>query len=121
MGLRKCPKCGKLFTKDKDRSSLCPVCKMRENEQLDTLRRYTDHNPDATMDELERVSGLTKTQIIGHIREGRLISMNARQILLTCEQCGAEIMTGRFCRACKTDLADRLAASVQDLKEKKQK
>jgi ribosomal protein L32 len=117
--LSKCPKCGELFTKD--RFPICPVCKTRENEQLDTLRRYTDHNPDATMEELEKISGLTKDQIIVHIREGRLISMNARQIMLNCEQCGAEIMTGHFCRTCKTELADRLAASVQGLKAKKQK
>ena len=92
---------------------------MRENEQLDTLRRYTDHNPDATMDELERVSGLTAENIMNHVREGRLISMNARQIALACEECGAEILTGRFCRACKKELAERFAASVEELKLKK--
>lgn len=119
MGLSRCPKCGELFTRD--RFPLCPACKVRENEQLDALRRYTDHNPDATMEDLEKISGLTHDQIIAHIREGRLISMNARQIMLACEQCGAEIMTGHFCRPCKTALAERLAASAQDLKVKKQK
>lgn len=114
--LSKCQRCGEVFTAGK--YPTCPRCRTIENEQLDYLKNYLMTNPYATQEELERVSGVPKAEIIEYVRQGRLI-MDSPALKITCEQCGVEITTGRFCRACNQSLASRFASVAQSLKSKK--
>lgn len=117
MSLLRCPKCGEIFTKGK--FPICPTCKQKETERLDVLKRFLVANPDASMDEIEKVSGFTHEEIIGYVREGHLSSQDFVQFSLACEECGAKILTGRFCKKCREALAGRLEAGLVSLKTKK--
>lgn len=114
--ITKCIRCGEVFTKDK--WDTCPRCRQVENEQLDFMKNYILTNPYATMEELERVSGVARAEIMDYVRQGRLI-MDSPALKITCEQCGTEITSGRFCRPCQQKLANQFAAVAESLKTKK--
>lgn len=117
MTLTRCPKCGEVFAREK--FNICNACRTKENEKIDLVRRYVNHNPDATVPELERVSGLPHEELITLVREGKLTGIDVLKLVLSCEECGAEILTGRFCKRCSEKLSSRLSESLHDLKARK--
>jgi uncharacterized protein len=117
MALTKCPKCGEVFARDK--FNICNDCRQKENEKIDLIRRYINHNPDATVDELERISGIPHESMLALVREGKLTGIDQLQIVLRCEECGVEINSGRFCKRCSEKLSSKLSASLGDLKARK--
>lgn len=116
MSLARCPKCGDVFTKQ--RFSICPACKAKENEKIDLLKHYIDDHPKATIDDLELVSGLTNEEITQYIRENRLI-VESQELKIKCESCGEVIITGRLCRACRDKLAEGFSSSLSRMKDRK--
>jgi len=114
--IAKCPKCGNIFSKD--RFAICPPCKATENEKIDLLKHYVDENPNATVDLLQGISGLTEEEIMGYIRDNRLIVESAI-LTVHCETCGAAIIQGRFCRDCREKLSKGLTSAADPLRAKK--
>jgi ribosomal protein L32 len=117
MSLTRCPKCGEVFAREK--FSICNSCRQKENEKIDLIRRYVNHNPDATVEELERISGIPHEAMMTLVREGKLTGIDVLQIVLTCEECGVEITSGRFCKRCSERLSSKFSATLGDLKARK--
>lgn len=117
-GLVNCPRCGAVFTKD--RHDICKNCLEKENDQLNLLKKYLDENPGAQLKELVRVSGVPEETIVHYVRTNRLISvMETPALKIYCEECGAEIITGRFCRKCREKIASRFETAASSLKPKR--
>lgn len=117
--LTRCPRCGDVFSKE--RFDLCPKCRTEEVQRLDALSRFIETNPDATLEELERVSGMSKAVILTYAREGRLTSLDAAAIKVQCEECGAPITSGRFCPSCRKKLASKFESGVQQIRSYRKK
>lgn len=114
--IAKCPKCGSIFSKDK--FSICPACKAVENEKIDLLKHFVDENPHATVEQLQGISGLTEEEIMGYIRDNRLI-VESETLKVRCETCGATIIQGRFCRECRDKLAKSFSSAADPLKARR--
>lgn len=112
--LTRCPRCGDVFARDK--YEICPTCRARENEHIDILRRYAESQPDASLEDLERASGMPKEIILSYVREGRLLAVDAKVLKIRCEECGVEIPNGRFCSPCRKMLASKLSAEAQTIR-----
>ncbi|WP_422446897.1 TIGR03826 family flagellar region protein [Thermoanaerobacterium sp. DL9XJH110] len=106
MELRNCPECGKLFVYTV--KNLCPDCVKKEEEDFEKVRDYLYDNPGATIEEVSEKTGVDSKKVLEFLREGRLVLKNANAGILSCEMCGAPILTGRYCDKCAGDMKKRL-------------
>lgn len=114
--IARCPRCGNVFSKDK--FSICPACKAQENEKIDLLKHFVDENPHATLEQLQRISELTEEEILGYIRDNRLI-VESDALKVRCESCGTPIIQGRFCRECRDRLSKGFSSAAAPLKARR--
>ncbi|NLZ55038.1 MAG: MerR family transcriptional regulator [Thermoanaerobacteraceae bacterium] len=99
MDLRNCPKCGKLFVYS--HRNLCPSCLKKDEEDFDRVRAFINDNPEATIEEVSEGTDVSVKKILEYLKEGRLMLRNNNvNIILECELCGAQILTGRICEKC---------------------
>jgi len=117
MSLSICPRCGELFIREK--YEICNKCRTAENERLYLIKRFIDTHPDATIEELSKISGLEEDEILHYVRKGRLLSEDFSAIEITCEECGEKILSGRFCKKCRDRLAKAFEMSLIKMKMKK--
>lgn len=112
MDVRNCKMCGKLFNYMGSGRQICSGCASKLEEQFFEVREYVRDHKDAGINEVAEEFDLPVSQIKQWIREERLAFSENSQIGIECENCGALIKTGRFCKDCKNKLANGLSGSV---------
>jgi predicted amidophosphoribosyltransferase len=113
MDVRNCRGCGKLFNYIHG-PHLCPTCAKALDVKFEDVKQYVYDHPRVDMQEVSEVFEISISQIKQWIREERLSFAEDSMIGLDCERCGVTIKTGRFCKACK----DNLARGFNDLYHK---
>ncbi len=111
MNLRNCSRCGKMFNYVQG-PNICDQCKKAIEEEFQNVKKYIMENPCAGIPEIIKECNVTQKQIQQWVREERLEFSKDSPIKLTCEKCGATILTGRFCSNCKEKMADNLSDTV---------
>lgn len=102
-----CKSCGKLFNHiHGDR--ICPACVKKLDEKFVEVKKFVRDHPDVEINELSKEMDVSIRQIKRWIREERLCFSENSPIGIECENCGATIKTGRFCKKCKEKLASGL-------------
>ena len=92
---------------------------MRELKQLQELTKkiqslYTAYEDIQLLIEMcYEENDVSVKQIKQWVREERLSFTEESQITLECENCGAKILTGRFCEKCKTVLHNDLSGAIR--------
>ena len=107
MDVRNCRTCGKLFNYIGG-ASICPACNKALDEKFILVKDYIYKNPGVGMNEVSEAIDVSVPQIQKWIREERLAFTEGSLAGIECENCGATILTGRFCKACKDKLANNL-------------
>ena len=110
MEVRNCKGCGKLFNYLQG-PPLCPSCVRALDLKFEEVKEYVYDHPRVGMQEVSEDLEVPISQIKQWIREERLAFCEDSMIGLECENCGAIIRTGRFCKKCK----DQLARGLSDL------
>ena len=106
-----CKSCGKLFNYiHGDR--ICPQCMKKMDEKFNEVKKYVRDHPRVDINELSQEMDVSVRQIKRWIREERLSFTDDSPIGISCENCGATIKTGRYCKACKDKFTTRLEAAV---------
>ncbi len=87
---------------------LCPACSATYHR----LFAFVERSPDATLDEVERVLGLTRTDLVRLLKSGRFVAFEnlARQVM-KCRCCGAPPAQGELCQSCFERLLTQLLSS----------
>ena len=104
MDVRTCKKCGKLFQYPGIGEVFCPVCKQKDEEDFEKVKKYINDNPGTLIEKAAEETEVSVKLITKWLREERLI-LSKGSTLLTCEKCGKPVTSGRFCDACKQNLA----------------
>lgn len=112
MNVRNCRKCGKLFNYVSG-PPICPACREAEEAKFQEVKKYVQDHPGAAVAEVAEVCEVTTNQIQAWLRDERLELCEGSGIALTCEKCGASILTGRYCNRCKAAMAERLESSIR--------
>lgn len=107
MEVKNCRMCGRLFNYIGGQR-ICPDCKKKLEEKFQEVKNYIRENQKASMNQIAEDNDVEVQQIQQWVREERLQFTEDSPIKLTCENCGAEILTGRFCEKCKNDMASNL-------------
>ncbi|MCK9526903.1 MAG: MerR family transcriptional regulator [Limnochordia bacterium] len=99
--LKNCEECNRVFSHPT--RGLCQECYGKAQESFDTVKRYLQDNPGATVAQVAKDTEVHLDLIYEYIRDGRLdvVPKDAR---LQCSICGATINVGRVCMKCRADL-----------------
>ena len=107
MNLRNCARCGKMFNYIGGQP-VCEACKKAIEDDFQKVKQYIVDNPRAGLKEIAEENGVTTKQIQQWIREERLMFTSDSPLQIQCENCGAQIQTGRYCAKCKASMANNL-------------
>ncbi len=93
----KCRKCSKVFTITGSLGQLCPSCIRDEEEIYLKVRSFVKDNPGVSVQEVSEILSISRTKILGYIKEERLEVTSSSKASLHCKNCGKSINTGVFC------------------------
>ncbi|MDD7402699.1 MAG: flagellar protein [Butyribacter sp.] len=119
MDVRNCKKCGKLFNFTGE--SVCPACAKEMEEKFFEVREFIYKNPTANMATVSEEMDIPIQQIKKWVRQERLSFSKDSGISIDCESCGRPILTGRYCKECKTKMANKFSSAYQEKAAKPEK
>lgn len=97
-----CRRCGKKHIEEN--TTICTSCVEREENEFQTIKDFLEIHPFATVFEVAVSLDVSIKSIKCYLRDCRLELVerdNQKNILLTCEKCGAPIPSGHYCTACE--------------------
>lgn len=112
MEVKNCKGCGRLFNYLQG-PPLCPACVADLENKFQQVKDYLRENPKAQMNQIAEDNEVSVKQIKQWVREERLTFTEESQITLDCENCGAPILTGRFCDRCRATLQNELNGAIK--------
>ena len=107
MNVKNCRKCGKIFNYAFG-PVICSDCMNAQEELFQKAKKYVQENPGCDIQELSENVDVDAGQIRQWIREERLQFSDDSPIRIACEACGSMIRSGRYCEACKKNMASGL-------------
>ncbi|MCR5756027.1 MAG: flagellar protein [Acetatifactor sp.] len=105
MDIRNCRGCGRIFNYVAG-ALLCQSCRDKMEVKFQEVKEYIRANPGVSMTEVSEACDVEPTQIQQWLREERLEVTEASAIYLSCEGCGANIRSGRYCDKCKATMTN---------------
>lgn len=116
MDVRNCKRCGRLFNYSGE--ALCPGCVKEMEDKFFEVRDYIYKHPNASMSVVAEETDVPIQQIKKWVRQERLSFTKDSGISIDCEVCGKPILTGRYCKDCKTKVTNQLSSAyVKEQKE----
>lgn len=112
MEVKNCKGCGRLFNYLQG-PPLCPACTADLENKFQQVKDYLRENPKAQLNQIAEDNDVSVKQIRQWVREERLTFTEESQITLDCENCGAPILTGRFCDRCRATLKNELSGAIK--------
>lgn len=95
MNVKTCKKCGKLFQYSGIGEVFCPICKQKDEEDFEKVKKYINENPGMSIENVAEKTDVSVKLITKWIREERLI-LSKSSALLTCEKCGKPVASEDF-------------------------
>lgn len=107
MEVKNCRDCGRLFNYISG-ARLCSACRQKLEDKFIEVRTYVRDNPSVSIAMVSEEMEVSVQQIYQWIREERLVFSEDSLVTIDCENCGAQIRTGRLCNKCKNNVAHGL-------------
>lgn len=104
MEVRSCKTCGKIFNYLGASTPYCPSCMKKLEERFTVCKQYILDNPGANIQQVSDETEVSIRTIKQWVREERLAFAEGSVVGIECESCGANILTGRYCDKCKSQL-----------------
>ncbi|SFB13049.1 flagellar operon protein TIGR03826 [Acetitomaculum ruminis DSM 5522] len=111
MEVKNCKTCGKLFNYVSG-PRLCPACIKQLEDKFHEVRDYIRKKPKSELAVIAEECDVSVNQIKQWVREERLSFDKDSPVALECENCGAKILTGRYCKNCKDEMKNGLNAAI---------
>lgn len=80
----------------------CEDCNHQEYDDYGKIRNYLEKHAGATAAQASDATGVSQKSIREMLKEERLEIAANSNFFLTCEICGAQIRSGRYCGKCET-------------------
>ena len=110
MEVKNCRKCGKMFNYIGGQQ-ICPACKEVAEKKFQEVKEYVREHKAASMTQICEDCDVENKQVQQWVREERLVFSDESPIKLSCELCGTQIKTGRYCDKCKKETANNISAA----------
>lgn len=105
MNVKNCRGCGRLFNYIRG-PYLCPACREGMEEKFQKVKEYIREHPGVGIQQVSDACEVEAAQIKQWLREDRLELVEGSALLLTCMSCGELIRSGKYCEACKNNIAN---------------
>ena len=109
MEVRSCRGCGKLYNYLGPSTPACPACMAAMEEKFQICKEYIRDNPGVNIQTVAEETDTPVKMIKQWVREERLTFAEGSVVGIECEGCGASILTGRYCPACKFKMQQSFA------------
>ena len=103
--LRVCSECGGQMIPRRSGEYECINCSHMEYDEFGIIRKYLEENGPQPKEKIMLDTGVSRKTVIQFINEQRLQVAPGSAKMLTCERCGAQILTGNLCPACSAFLS----------------
>lgn len=113
MNVRNCRRCGRIFNYVTG-IPLCPNCKDAMEKKFQEVKEYIRAHKGVGITEVSEACDVEPAQITQWLREDRLEVTEDSAIMLSCENCGAPIRSGRFCERCKNTMVQGLQSVLNE-------
>lgn len=113
MEVRSCRGCGKLYNYLGPSTPACPACMQAMEEKFQKCKEYIRQNPGVNIQQVADENDVSVKMIKQWVREERLTFAEGSSVGIECESCGANILTGRYCPACKGKMTQTFTDMVQ--------
>ena len=104
MNVKNCRGCGRIFNYVVG-PILCQSCREGMEAKFQEVKEYIRSNPGVGINEVSQACDVPTSQIQQWLREERLEVTENSPIFLSCEACGANIRSGKYCNQCKNYMA----------------
>lgn len=111
-----CTECGKIFIKTT--KNICASCIQADDNLFLEVREYLRTYKNAFLRDVVEDTNADLNKIIAWIEQGRLLLHDNPNLLITCERCGQQSRSGRFCNSCRTEMKNQLAKASSEIHEK---
>lgn len=105
MNVRSCKICKRLFNYLSG-PVYCPACKDMMEEKFQEVKAFIQENPGVHIQEVAESCDVETAQIRQWLREERLELTEGSPLMLSCDNCGASIRSGRYCDKCKANVSN---------------
>ena len=103
MNVKNCRGCGRIFNYITG-PFLCQACKEKMEMKFEEVKEYIRENPGVGIKEVAEACDVETSQINQWLREERLELTEGSTIFLSCESCGTQIRSGKYCEQCKYNM-----------------
>ena len=108
MDVKNCRRCRRLFNYIGGQP-ICPQCREELEKKFHEVKKYIFDNKNVTIKDVVENCDIDENTVRQWIREERLEFSAGVDIGVTCEKCGAPIVSGRFCEKCKASMINQLS------------
>jgi hypothetical protein len=98
---------------------LCQSCKEKMESKFQEVKEYIRTHAGTTIPEVAEACEVDQNQIRAWLREDRLELTQDSPIRLSCEGCGAQIRSGRFCDKCKINTMNDINGVIRSDRDEK--
>lgn len=113
-----CEKCGKTLRFMGVGTYKCMECGHEMYDDYGKVRNYLDAHVGATVQEVEQATKVPRGKIRQLVRDERLEIAANSAMFLSCDRCGINIRSGRYCEACKKAILLEGEKSIRETKAK---
>ena len=99
--LTRCSACGGRLRPMGIETLVCEKCGAKKETTKSVLKRALEENPGITAMELADITGVPRSEIYAYLDDGFLELAHKSVGILRCEICGATLLNGTVCNACK--------------------
>lgn len=104
MNVSNCRGCGKLFNYVSGPHT-CPACREKLEAKFQEVKEYIRAHAGTGIHEVAEACEVESSQIRQWLRDDRLELTENSPIRMSCESCGDQIRSGKFCEKCKNQFA----------------
>ena len=115
MNVRNCRGCGHVFNYVAG-PFLCMKCREEMEVKFQEVKEYVRENPGVGINEVSAACDVSTNQIQQWLREERLEGTENSPIFLSCEGCGINIRSGRYCDKCMNNVKSGLRNAMNSYK-----
>lgn len=119
MPLARCPRCDKMYQKEKDKV-VCEGCVEAEEADQDKVSTYVSAHPDCAPTEVAEVTGVDINVVKRMVDQGRIaqVTEDVKARAVRCGRCGAPAISfsKKLCEGCLADLNSELARTKSNIK-----
>ena len=121
MKLQVCDVCKRMFQTISN-NKVCQRCMLNNEEAFKKVKEYLRENPGTSMPILAEEIGISISAVEQYLRQERLEVAPGSPVMLACNKCNAEIVTGMYCESCgRTMIAEfKKIKNTLEAKEKEE-